>query len=323
MRDFLSANYDIQADTQTIWNGTEGLKDDNYIYFTISADQREIIHMEQAALAYFLHDNNYVQMTIPVPNSKGEWFTAYNGSHQMVLRVKNNVPAKRFVHGEQLAAFHIAGSVYQYEPQTISSYGQWKRLWIDKLTAIEERVALEATGYSNAYYRLLRDFLPYLVGISENAIQYMQESESDPRFHEADQGTIVFRRYHGQFDHRFLWMTDLAYDHPTRDIAEYIRYKLLEKDDPMDAIRTFLDDYQRVRPLSIFGWRLLYARLLYPIHLFDAIGYGFFTDRHELLYSELATMIERQSVYEKRLGLFFENAGINYEELEIPVLHWL
>ncbi|QKY71666.1 hypothetical protein Len3610_09430 [Lentibacillus sp. CBA3610] len=323
MREFLATYYGIQAREKTIWNGLESLKDDNYVYFTISGEQKEIIHMEQAALAYYLYENNYTQMTIPMPNSQGEWYTTYNDSFHMVLRVKHSATTAQFTHGERLAAFHMTGSMYQYEPQTISSYGQWKQLWIDKLTAFEERIEIEADNYSNAYYRLLMDSMPYVIGLSENAIQYMQESESDPRFHEADQGTIVFRRYFGQLDNRYLWMPDLAYDHPTRDLAEYIRYKLLESENPMDEIRSFLDEYQQVRPLSIFSWRLLYARLLYPIHLFDVIGRGFFTDRHELVHSELAAMIYKQPVYEKRLGLFFETAGVNCEELQIPVLHWL
>lgn len=323
MRDFLAIYYGIQAYEKTVWHGMEGFKDANYVYFTISAEQKEVIHMEQAALAYYLQEKGYSHMSIPVPNSRGEWYTKYHDSYHMVLRVNNTGPHKQSVHGEQLAAFHTAGSLYQYEPQTISSYGQWKALWIEKLTAFEETIEMEANNHPNDYYGMLMDFLPYVIGISENAIQYMQESESEQRYHEADQGTIVFRRYHNQLQDRLLWMNDLAYDHPTRDLAECIRLKLLQKDDPMNDIRTFLHDYQRVRPLSIFGWRLMYARLLYPIHVFDIIERGFSADHYESVHSELSTIIDQQSVYEKRLGLFFENAGIDCEELQIPVLHWL
>ncbi|TFJ92776.1 hypothetical protein E4U82_10250 [Lentibacillus salicampi] len=322
MRDFLAAYYGIQAPEKTVWYGTEGFKDANYVYFTISAKQKEVIHMEQAALAYYLQENHYNHMAIPVPNNQGEWYTPYHDSYWMVLRVKNTAPETSFG-GEQLARFHATGSVYQYEPQAISSYGQWRTLWIEKLTAYEERIVTAANDHPNAYYRTLMDFLPYVIGISENAIQYMQESESEQRFHEADQGTIVFRRYHAQLENRVLWMNDLAYDHPTRDLAEYIRNKLLQEGDPMREIRAFLDDYQHVRPLSIFSWRLLYARLLYPIHVFDLIERGFAADHHDAAHSELSTIMKQQSEYEKRLGLFFENAGIHCEELQIPVLHWL
>ncbi|SFA91267.1 spore coat protein YutH [Lentibacillus halodurans] len=323
LRDFLAAYYGIQAQKKTVWYGAEGFMDSNYVYFTISAKQKEIIHMEQAALAYYLYENHCPQIAIPVPNSQGEWYTKYNDHYYMVLRADHTIPANNSRHGEQLAAFHLTGAAYQYEPQTISSYGQWKTLWIDKITAFEKKIETEADDHPNAYYRLLMDSLPYVIGISENAIQYMQETESEPRFHEADQGTIVFRRYNGQFKHRALWVTDLAYDHPSRDLAEYIRIKLLEKKDPMTQIQKFLADYQRVRPLSIFSWRLLYARLLYPIHLFDMIERGFSADQSETVYADLSALLEWQPVYEKRLGSFFENAGIDCKDLQIPVLHWL
>ncbi|SFD94309.1 spore coat protein YutH [Lentibacillus persicus] len=322
MRDFLDYYYGIQPLDVTEWNGAEGFKDDNYIYFTISCDQKEIIHMEQAALAYFLYENDYSQMTIPLPNNQNEWYTLYNEKYYLVLCAEKTPPVKQNSQGEQLAVLHAIGAGYPYEPQTISSYGQWRPLWIEKMAAFEEKIQLEARELPNNYYRLLMDSLPYITGLSENAIQYMQESESESRFHEADQGTIVFTRYHGQLNQHFLWMTDLAFDHPARDLAELIRYKLLEKEDPVDEICAFLDDYQKVVPLSIFGWRLLYARLLYPIHLYDIIGRGFLTRQHGM-YDELKDMLERQTQYEKRMRYFFENAGVDSEKLQIPVLHWL
>src|SRR5699024_8007336 len=279
--------------------------------------------MEQAALAYYLQESNYRHMSIPIPNTQGEWYTQYNDRYHMVLRVKNASAESQAAHAEQLAAFHTTGALYQYEPQTISHYGQWKTLWIEKLTAFQEAIGSAAKNHSNAYYSLLMDFLPYVIGLSENAIQYMQESEIEQRFHDTDQGTIVFSRYRSQLRNHVLWMNDLAFDHPTRDLAEYIRLKLLEENDPMNDIRTFLDDYLRIRPLSIFGWRLLYARLLYPIHVFDVIERGFLSEDYESVHTELSAIIQQQSLYEERLGLFFENAGINCEELQIPVLHWL
>ncbi|MFD1361456.1 hypothetical protein [Lentibacillus salinarum] len=323
MRQFLAAYYGIQTRDKALWDGTEGFKDDSYVYFTISAGQNETIHMEQAALAFYLHGNQHPRITVPVPNNQGDWYTLYNDSHYMVLRAENRSFVQQGPYGERLASFHLTGTAYPYEPQTISSYGQWKGLWIDKLTAFEKKIEMEANAYPTHYYRLLKDSLPYLIGISENAIQYMQESESDPRFHDVDQGTVVFGRCHNQLQNHVLWMTDLAYDHPARDLAEYIRYLLLEKENPMHDIKTFLDDYQRVRPLSIFSWRLLYARLLYPIHLFDVIEQGFLTDHYESAYSNLSALLQLQPLYEKRLGLFFENAGIDCEEWQIPVLHWL
>ncbi|MFP3360225.1 hypothetical protein R0K17_23205, partial [Planococcus sp. SIMBA_143] len=67
-----------------------------------------------------------------------------------------------------------------------------------------------------------------------------------------------------------IWLDDFVFDHPVRDLAEYTRGMLLS-DAPSEEIVQFLHDYQSERPLSIFSWRLLYARLLYPVHFFDHV----------------------------------------------------
>src|SRR5699024_11916557 len=129
------------------------------------------------------------------PNPQYERDKQYEDRPHMVVRVKNASAESQAAHGEQLVAFHTTGALYQYEPQTISSYGQWKTLWIEKLTAFEEAIGSAAKNHSNAYYSLLMDFLPYVIGLSENAIQYMQESEIEQRFHDTYQGKSLFSRY--------------------------------------------------------------------------------------------------------------------------------
>lgn len=323
LRDLLATYYGIEANEKTVWNGVEGLKHNNIFYFTISVEDREIIHMEQAALAYYLYENNYTHTAIPVPNRKGDWYTEYENKYYMVFRTEDKSVDNSVLHGESLARFHQIGSKYQYEPQAISSYGQWKQLWIEKVDTFEKQIELESTDFPNAYYRLLMDVLPYLIGVSENAIQYMQESEHESRFHEVDQGTIAFRRYRGELQKPAIWTTDLVYDHPTRDLAEYIRHNFLQREDPMNEVKDFLEAYKQVRTLSIFSWRLLYARLLFPIHLFDIIERGFMEQNYDQRYVELKDILEKQTIYERRLGMLFDHLGIDTEDLQIPVLHWL
>src|SRR5699024_5628412 len=98
-------------------------------------------------------------------------------------------------------------------------YGKWKQLWIDKLTSIEHSVFDEAQKYLNSYYDAVIDSLPYIIGISENAIQYLNETYYESNFDESDQGTITFLRYTDHLLQPIIWVNDLSYDHPTRDIA--------------------------------------------------------------------------------------------------------
>ncbi|GAB4072778.1 spore coat protein CotS [Barrientosiimonas marina] len=323
METFLETYYSIQAGDRTVWDGTEVFQDANYTYFIIYADQTEAIHMEQAALAYYYYENDYRNVAVPVPTLDGKWFSVYDDTPCMVWRANHRPVLPKGPHGERLAVFHMTGAAYPYEPETIFNYGQWKELWIEKLTAFENKINWEAHNHPNDYYRLLMDSMPYLIGLSENAIQYMQETESEQRFHDTDQATVVFGRYKNQLESSLVWGTEFAVDHPARDLAEYIRYQLLYAEDPLRDISLFLNDYQRIRPLSIFSWRVLLARLLYPVHFFDVIGRGFSADQYEGVHAELAELLQKQPMYEERLGFFFENAGINPEALQIPVLHWL
>ncbi len=320
--ELLHTYYELPVDETIILDGKEGYKHEEYFYFIINVNNKEVIHMEQAALAYYLIENNFTHTAFPIQNKYGEWFTTEQGKSYMVLQVQQPMQEHRLSPGTSLAFFHQVGENYDYEPKTISSYGQWKNLWIEKLTLFETNLEQEAKKHPTKYYQLIMDILPYVIGISENAIQYLQESEKDNRFHRADQGTISFRRYHHQLEKPIIWVDEFVYDHPTRDIAEYIRMALLKSDSGDEPVQ-FLNDYNRIRPLSVFSWRLLYARLVFPIHLFDLMQSGFLTDDFEYLYRQMTDLLDKQTDYERKLGNFFQMGGVKHEKLNIPVIEWL
>jgi len=320
-RNFLSTHYHIQVEDEILFDGREGYSHDGSIYFITSFGNKEIIHMEQAALAYFLRENGYKHISLPIQNQNEDWFTSLNNNYYMVYRVDELQEEYPLTPGEALAYFHELGTVYQYQPREISSYGEWKTLWINKLTAYESKIEQEAMNNPSDYYRFVMDVFPYIVGISENAIQYVQETNQEQRFHETDQGTITFRRYRHQLEEPIIWTDQLSFDHPARDLAEAIRFMFLNQADD-EEINGFLQDYQAVRPLSIFSWRLIYARLIFPVHLLDALDLGFRKNDHET-YRELAELFDIQSVYERKLRDFFEICGADAKNWNIPMLHWL
>ncbi|SET34189.1 spore coat protein YutH [Oceanobacillus limi] len=324
MKDILRSDYAIHVRDSIHYKGIEGYRDDQYLYFIIPATNKETLYMEQAALTYYLVENGYNHVALPVPTINGEWFRPIDNTNYMVLRIQQLQGQISTSYGKKLAEFHQLSSNYQYEPQEISSYGQWKDLWINKLMAFENKVNEESKSYSSSYYRLVMDILPYIIGISENAIQYMQETESETRYHLHDQGTFSFQRYRNNLHDPIIWMYDLVYDHPARDISEFIRNQLLwNEEDDHKEIANFVHDYQSVRPVSIFSWRLVYARLLFPVHLFDCLEKGFSSRDFAQQEEELKEMIHRQEKYEQKLASIFEMLQVDYQSLEIPVLHWL
>jgi len=322
LQEFLSVYYHIQAEEKITLDGRTGWKNNQYAYFTIYGSNMEMIRMEQAVLSYFLKEA-YQQMAVPVSNIQGQLITAFEGEHYLVMEVAAvRTWETELTDGTLLAEFHQLGTMYQYEPKRISSYGQWKDLWTQKLNLFEHKIQEEAQRSTSAYYRLLMDVLPYIIGISENAIQYLRESEADQRYHEVDQGSLAFRRYHKQLKSVVLWPEELVYDHPARDIAERIRFMLIQGEKKA-KIYEFLQDYNSIRPLSVFSWRLIYARLIFPIHLFDAMESGLQNENAKEYDHNLEMLLKNQKLYENRLGHFFQIADVDNELLHIPVLHWL
>lgn len=319
----LTSEYGIHVKEKMILFNKEAYLDDNYVYFIMSPPNEEMIYMEQAALSYFLYENEYQNLAHPIRNQQGDWFITDDDNQIMVMRVQHHTEQASISHGHKLATFHQIGSTYKFEPQNISSYGQWKNLWIEKLTMFEAYLQQKAEEDHHPYYRLVMDILPYLIGISENAIQYIGESETDLRFNDVDQGAITFYRYKNNLQAPIIWFYDLAYDHPTRDIAEYIRYHyLLNSEGSSTDITSFMENYQQIRPLSIFSWRQLYGRLVYPTHLFDCLEKGLVNDLDQS-YSELKKLIRIQSFYEKKLGDLFTICKVNHSAFDIPILPWL
>lgn len=324
MKNLLATYYGIQTEGSCFLDGAEGFMGNDYIYFIIPSGNKEAIHPEQLALSYYLFENVVQKTATPVQNVNGEWSTLFMGEEYTVVKMRPVDRDSQTSHGQELAHFHQVGSGYPFEPQDFSSYGQWKQLWINKLTTFEQKVEQDDALYYTDYHRKIADIFPYIIGISENAIQYLQETEYDNRFHESDQGTITYKRYTNQCNRDVIWHGNFVYDHPVRDIAEHIRYCILyQGEHGKQNVIEFLQDYQKERSLSVFSWRLLYARLLYPVHFFDLMERGFSSASSDSLVTSLIDLQQKQLRYETFLGEFFQTVEVDCDEWEIPVVGWL
>ncbi|GGM37245.1 spore coat protein YutH [Paraliobacillus quinghaiensis] len=301
----------------------QGYQIGDQYYFIAPTEQVEVIHLEHNWCADFLIENGYRQVAKVIQNQQEQWITTENDKHYIVLQA-NQSSQMKLSHGEQLAHFHQTGALYPYTPNYISTYGLWQSLWEEKLAGFEAyyQTQLEVRPASR-YLRLFIDTFPYLIGLTENAIQYVQEANLERRFDRPDQACITFQRYRNQLEHYFIFSDQFFYDHPSRDLAEYIRPFLLDNNEKKNQyIRSFLDDYEKVRPLSVFSWRILFARLLCPIHLFDFIDKAKHQVDSEETYFRYKDLLEKQVNYEKGLKSFYHMVGIDPNQNEIPFLDW-
>jgi len=323
VRHILHNDYEIQITGERFQNGHHYYYNDDYHYVTMSTDNKKVIYMEQFALAHFLVDQGFYQTTLPIPNIYGEWFFKYKGQQYVVLKIIQFQTSARQAHGQTLAYFHKLNRSYPYEPKHVSSYGGWYDLWIDKLTMYERHIQDQETVRSHPFYQLLHDVFPYIIGVSENAVQTVRETDNSSQFNESDQGTITFQRYDRHVLNPTIILNDLAYDHLTRDLAEYIRSIFLQGEkDAVKEGKRFLQDYQSVQSLSHFSWRSLYARLVYPIHFFDLIAHSFNTKDLDGCYNKLQTLIDGQPQYEERVQSLYEFINSDYKLGRLPELQW-
>jgi len=233
--------------------------------------------------------------------------------------------------GRKLGKFHYRGRTVPFNVEKISRIGKWKNLWEKRLDQIE--------GFWNGmlykepesdFDRLFLESFPYYLGIGENALQYLVDTELDEEPAAVDSGTICH--------HRFIkntWMGeyyiknpfDWVFDHCGRDLSEWSRERYFQNIKTYHRdIRSFFHDYQTVMPLSAFSWRLIYARLLFPMHYIECIE-NYYSSVHEadrlLLEDRLKKFLSQSKDSERFLSHFFENVEVPVKKMKLPAVSWL
>ncbi|MDQ0229728.1 spore coat putative kinase YutH [Metabacillus malikii] len=231
--------------------------------------------------------------------------------------------------GRNLAAFHQKGRLFPYQVNKTQRIGQWKYLWEKRLDQLESfwREKIHSLPLNQFERRFVESF-PYYLGLAENAIQYLVDTELDDDPQPIDSGTICHQRFHQHTwfpDINVKLPTDWVFDHCGRDIAEYMRHLFFEKQDFRTECFHFLEDYDRTTPLSRFSYRLIYSRLLFPLHYFECIeGYYLAAENEKQTYEKLLERILNESAkFEMFLRDYTRLLTSKTRRVAIPSVDWL
>ncbi len=323
MIDFLRTYYGIQGQESFPIRRYSSYVENNIHYLVIPIRNRDEFNLEQAVLSYYLKEHHQPNIGFPLQNIDEQFITVMDDQTYVVVQIDDLQDPSQTSNGSILAEFHQRHQAYPYEPRSISSYGTWKQLWIDKLTVYEQNLQASLSERRSYFERAWLDVFPYVIGMTENAIQYIGTIEKEAVADSSDRPTITFERYRNQLKEHCFFHHELHFDHPMRDVAEFIRFKLLQDHVDVDDISRFLKEYNDVQFISEFSWKLLYARLLYPAHFFDYI------DRHRLkkdetkMKQEMLHLCKAQENYEVRLNTLFQHIKQNHQKIHIPMLQWL
>jgi len=317
-------------------NGGQLIKYRGYHAFYEKGDQYVIVpaaHVEQEELLELKQISDYLQyqkenrIASFVPTVAQELIGKINEESIILFKLPHFNNRHFFNEGQDLASFHKIGRFYPQPPQKATRLGQWKTLWENRLDQLEHWWAQKLPKIpANRFEKLFYETFPYYLGLSENAIQYIADCLWEDERNEVGTGTICLIKYQPQTgSDGVIFPTELIYDHPTRDIAEWIRSKY-EAGAPLQEVIQFLNNYEQHLPLSSIGWRMLYGRLLFPLSYFETIE-GYYSapseNAKEWYERKFFNLINQTESYEHFLRTFYKNIGLPARSLQIPEIEWL
>lgn len=227
--------------------------------------------------------------------------TKINDNYYVLIMTKKNLDDKYVV---TLPNISFLASI-NISDINVLERNNWEILWENKIDYYEMQI-----GQNEKKYPLIRESLDYFIGLSENAISYLVNTKKELKPTYSDRKVIS----HNSFTKSFFNPLNIIIDHPSRDVAEYIKWSFFKND---YNIFKELDEYFYYNRYSDYGIRVLFARILYPSFYFecyDGIVSGKLEER------ELNKFINKTNEYEMFLYQIYVYLAKYYS---IPEVEWL
>lgn len=328
----LEKQYGIKVQEAVKLDAYEALRGNGWFYLIAKPGNRgeeDLMELENIAQ----HMRNLGDSHVPVflPSNDGKLLTSWENHTYCVLanRQTNEQQTKRM--GRKLAKFHERGRRVPFQIQRSTRIGQWKELWEQRLEQMEQVWnGLLFQSPEDEFEQMFIESFPYYMGVTENAIQYLVDTEIDDEPAEGDSGTVCHERFSAhswgikyQIKNPFDWV----FDHRSRDLAEWTRERYFRNNQTYQQdLARFFQEYQSVAPLSAFSWKLLYARIVFPLHYFECIEnyYSMQSEQEKRFLEEnLAKIIRQSKDYEHFVANFYQAAGAPVKQFHLPLLEWL
>lgn len=333
--------YHLFCDERYMIGDYEALTSQGQLYIFIpSTQEREGGLRETLRMAEYLQSRGELGVAELVTTVNGRHKSIIDGQEGYLLKLPltSDFSSGTFsVHrnyGGGLAMFHKNGEHFGYQRQSsVFYFGKWKEIWEQRLEQLERWYQqLLQQGPQTEVDDLFITTFPYYLALSENAIQYVVDTNLDDPHSRMEFPVICHKKFTDQ-----TWLkissegvpyklcTDFVIDHPSRDIAEWIRYGLCQKNCTKQEVIEFVLDYEKLRPISNHSWRLIYSRLLFPLHYFDAVEQYYsnqIVDKRILLEERFLTVLELERENEDLLRGFFQEIPSIYP-IDVPKVEWL
>lgn len=333
LRQLMKKEYGIEIDDEQNVGMYKGCIKDEHLFYLVpigsSMEEDELVELEELASHFKKTGDKSVSQFLQTKDGKKK--VEWDQGVYSVLQAPALLRSTENHLGRKLGKFHYRGRSVDFSVTKVSRIGNWKQLWEKRLDQMEGFWnSMLYQQPENDFDRLFLESFPYYMGLAENSIQYLVETEIDDEPTAIDSGTVCHVRYvsstwgdHYQIKNPFDWV----FDHCSRDIAEWTRERYFRNNQTYQRdVKKFLSDYQSIMPLSAFSWRLLYARLLFPLHYFECIENYYSTNSEQqknLQYERLNKFLQQSSEHERFLGGFFYYTEVPIRQMKIPQIDWL
>ena len=214
---------------------------------------------------------------------------------------------KIFVNLNKTITLSEINSINNINLHTKDNELNWYNLWTNKIDNLEYQI-----NQNGKKHPLLVDSFSYFIGLSENAISYLNNTLFETKKEISDINVLSHFRIKDIFS--LYDISNIVSDHKARDLGEYIKLSFFNKN---KNIFKELDEYFKHNYYSEYGIRILFARILFPSFYFDIYDEITIDKTDEL---KLLNITQNLNEYE-----IFLNDIYNYlsKFYKIPSVDWL
>ncbi len=270
-----------------------------YILKEIKRQMNEIMQIYQLLLRFpsFYHKI--------ILNKDGSIVTGVDQKSYILLRIleknKNKISMEQFLSKEKIIVDRKAYSLlYRLN---------WGELWAQKVDYFEYQMS-----HIEKKYPLLSASIFYYIGLAENAISYVEDTNFREKKEMQDTSVISHIRMYADVSiTEFYDPLSIILDHPARDVAGYLKGLFFDNSYQLEEIEYFLKNLS----FSKYGYRLLFARLLYPSYYFDLYEQIILGLKEEKEIKRIIKQSEAYRDYLRQIYLYINKI------VEIPKVDWI
>mgnify|MGYP004454218509 FL=1 len=241
--------------------------------------------------------NNYYPIDKIILNKYNAPLTKVNNTYYILIKTNERKELK-------LSIISNLSNIKLPEIKSLER-NNWEVLWSNMIDYYESQI-----GQNEKKYPLIRESFDYFIGLGENAISYLVNTKKEVQKEINDNKVLSHNNlYNSLYD-----PLNLIIDHKSRDVAEYIKISFFKNN---KNIFKELDEYFFYNRYSLYGIRVLYARIIYPSFYFKLYDEIFREKKEEKELNKIISRVNEYEIYLKDIYLYLN------KYYNIPSIEWL